>query len=129
MTLCERRDGYLERIAIACGMLAILFGASTAWTHYTGTSAAVTVLECHRAGRHHECTGQWEDGTTTRQVYIVADPPLADDPLPRAGAVVPMRIHGPKAYSQSARSAWLAQGIGATLVVLGGYARRRRQRA
>lgn len=117
-----RRNRGVGAIATVLGIVCVAFGAYTVWAQRTGVVADVKVLECHQVGRRsHICSGQWQDGTVTRPVSVVATP------LPDPGATVPMRIHDDKAYSQSAQLPLLSFGLGAVMLLIGWYALGRRR--
>lgn len=110
-----------EWIVIVLGVACIGFGMYVLWAQHTGITADVTVFECHHVGRQNACSGRWQDGAATSQVRIVAMP------LPDPGETVPMRIHGGKAYSQSAGVPLLPFGFGVLALFAGGYSRWRRR--
>lgn len=68
-----------EWIAILFGIACVGFGMYVLWAQHTGITADVKVLECHDAGRHAVCSGQWQDGTVMSPVRIVA----MSSPAPR----------------------------------------------
>ncbi len=117
----SRRNRVRDGIALVFGVVCVVFGVYLVWAQHTGTTADVTVLECHHVGRSDECSGQWRDGVVTRSVWIVATP------LPDPGEIVPMRIHDGKAYSQSALLPLMAFGFGALMLFAAGYSVRRRR--
>lgn len=99
-------------LATVAGCICTATGIYAVWAQNTGELAAVTVVECHYAGRGQTCTGTWHDGTSSRTVHIVAAE------TPTVGTVVGMRIHGEKAYSTSPMLPTVLIGAGA--VLLGG---------
>lgn len=113
-----------EWVAIVLGIACVGFGMYVLWAQHTGITADVKVLECHRVdgvrSSSTRCSGQWHDGTTISEVRIVGTS------MPHPGNTVPMRIHGSKAYTQSAVLPLIAFGFGAVALFGGGYARRRR---
>jgi hypothetical protein len=114
-----------EWVAIILGIACLGFAIYVLWAQNTGTTADVKVLECHRVAgvrsSSNRCSGQWQDGTTTSEVHIIAMF------MPHPGDTAQMAIHGSKAYPQSAGIPLMSFGFGAAALFVGGYARRRRQ--
>jgi len=122
-----RADRIREWVAIILGLACVAFGIYVLFAQHTGLTADVKVIECHRTAgvrsNSTTCSGQWQDGTTTNEVLIIAMS------MPRPGDTVPMRIHGSKAYPPSSGILLMSFGFGAAALLGGGYARRRRRAA
>lgn len=112
-----------ECVATVLGIACVGFGMYVLWAQNTGITADVKVLECHRVAgvrsSSTRCSGQWQDGTVISDVRIVAMS------MPHPGDVVPMRIHGTKAYPQSVGIPLISFGFGAAALFVGRYSRRR----